>query len=62
MKKKKLLITGSTFPRYENDTEPRFILDLAKAMKEYSDVTVLVPAAIGAADEEIMEGIFQYIH
>lgn len=57
MKKKKLLITGSTFPRYENDTEPRFILDLAKAMKEYSDVTVLVPAAIGAADEEIMEGI-----
>ena len=28
--KKRLLITGSTFPRYENDTEPRFILDLAK--------------------------------
>ena len=34
--KKRLLITGSTFPRYENDTEPRFILDLAKYMKEYA--------------------------
>ena len=39
--KKRLLITGSTFPRYENDTEPRFILDLAKYMKEYAEVTVL---------------------
>ena len=47
--KKRLLITGSTFPRYENDTEPRFILDLAKYMKEYAEVTVLVPAAPKAA-------------
>lgn len=57
MKKKRLLITGSTFPRYENDTEPRFILDIAKAMKEYADVTVLVPAAPGAADKERLEGV-----
>ena len=40
--KKRLLITGSTFPRYENDTEPRFILDLAKYMKEYAD-SVRIP-------------------
>ena len=51
--KKRLLITGSTFPRYENDTEPRFILDLAKYMKEYAEVTVLVPAAPKAADTEV---------
>lgn len=57
MKKKKLLITGSTFPRWESDTEPRFILDYAKAMSRFYDVTVLVPAAIGAKDNEILEGI-----
>ena len=56
--KKRLLITGSTFPRYENDTEPRFILDLAKYMKkEYAEVTVLVPAALKAADTEVLEGV-----
>ena len=55
--KKRLLITGSTFPRYAGDTEPRFVLDLAKNMKEYAEVTVLVPAARGAADREELEGV-----
>ncbi len=55
--KKKILITGSTFPRYRGDTEPRFLLDFAKAMSEYAEVTVLVPAAIGAADREVLEGV-----
>jgi hypothetical protein len=55
--KKKLLITGSTFPRFKEDTEPRFVLDLAKYLREYADVTVLVPAAAGAADKEILEGV-----
>lgn len=55
--KKRLLITGSTFPRYENDTEPRFVLDLARYMKEYAQVTVLAPSAPGAADKEELEGV-----
>lgn len=55
--KKKLLITGSTFPRYQNDTEPRFILDLAKALNQYADVTVLVPADPHARTEEILENV-----
>lgn len=55
--KKKLLVTASTFPRWENDTEPRFILDYAKAMKRYYDVTVLVPAAQGAKSRELLEGV-----
>lgn len=55
--KKKLLITASTFPRWKNDTEPRFILDLAEAMTDYFEVTVLVPAATGAKDQEIMNGV-----
>ena len=55
--KKKLLVTGSTFPRWEGDTEPRFVLDMASALTEYYDVTVLVPAAPNAKDEELMEGV-----
>ena len=54
---KKLLVTGSTFPRWANDTEPRFILDYAKAMTKYYDVTVLVPGAVGAKEEEDLEGV-----
>ena len=57
MGKKKLLMTASTFPRWEGDTEPRFILDLAKAVNKYYDVTVLAPAAIGAKDTEVLEGV-----
>lgn len=55
--KHKLLITASTFPRWDNDTEPRFILDYAKAMLAYYDVIVLVPMCPGAAKEEEFEGV-----
>lgn len=57
VKKRKLLVTGSTFPRWEGDTEPRFVLDLSEALTEYYDVTALVPAAPGAKKEEIMNGV-----
>ncbi len=55
--KRRLLITGSTFPRWQGDTEPRFVLDFAKEMTKYFDVTVAVPAAIGAKDDEVLEGV-----
>ena len=55
--KKKILVTASTFPRWEEDTEPRFILDYCIGLSKYYDVTVLVPAAIGARDRETLEGI-----
>lgn len=55
--KKKLLVTASTFPRWEGDTEPRFVLDLASHMTDEYDVTVLVPASPGAKDTEILEGV-----
>lgn len=54
---KTLLITASTFPRWEGDTEPRFILDYAKAMTKYYKVLVLVPMAPGAASYEELEGV-----
>ena len=56
-KKKRLLVTASTFPRLEGDTEPRFILDLSKAMQKYFDVTVLVPSAPGTKRKEKIEGV-----
>ena len=56
-RKKKILVTGSTFPRWDDDTEPRFVLDLCKAMSEYFDITVMVPSCPGAKDREVLEGI-----
>ncbi|MEK0263943.1 glycosyltransferase [Bifidobacterium mongoliense] len=55
--KKRLLVTASTFPRWGNDTEPKFIYDLCMQLSKYYDVTALVPAAPGARSEEMMEGI-----
>lgn len=55
--KKKLLVTASTFPRWENDTEPRFVLDLCRHMTDQFDVTVLVPAAPGAKEKEVLDGV-----
>lgn len=56
-RKKKLLVTASTFPRWKGDTEPRFVLDLASHMTDEFDVTVLVPASPGVKDTEIMDGV-----
>lgn len=55
--KKKLLVTASTFPRWKGDTEPRFVLDLSEALTEYFDVTALVPAAPGAKEKEVINGV-----
>lgn len=57
MRKKRLLVTASTFPRWKDDTEPRFVLDLSKELGKYFDVVVLVPAAPGAKRKEILEGV-----
>lgn len=50
-------MTASTFPRWEGDTEPRFVLDLAKSLLPYFDVTVLAPDCPGAAKRETLEGV-----
>lgn len=41
---KKLLFTTSTLPRFISDPEPRFVLDLALALSNRYDVTILAPA------------------
>lgn len=53
----RVLILASTFPRYEGDTEPRFIFDLGRELTKFCKVTVLAPAAIGAKDYEIIDGV-----
>ncbi len=57
MNKPKVLMTASTFPRYEGDTEPRFVLDLAKALSHEYEVTVLAPSFPGASKHAEIEGI-----
>ncbi len=59
MKKEKirLLVTASTFPRWREDTEPRFVFDLVKHLDNEFDVTVLVPWAPGSKEKEILEGV-----
>jgi glycosyltransferase involved in cell wall biosynthesis len=50
--KAKILLTASTFPRWDSDTEPEFILQLATALSKYYQVTVLAPHCAGAARQE----------
>ncbi len=56
-RKNKILITASTFPRWTEDSEPPFILDMAKALTNDYRVYVLVPHAQGAKKEEIWDDV-----
>ena len=47
----------STLPRWEGDSEPRFVLDLAKHLSGEFDIELLAPHAPGAACHEVVEGI-----
>jgi len=55
--KPRLLITTTTLPRFENDPEPRFVIDLARGMKDRFDITVLAPAFPGAKKREQLFGV-----
>lgn len=49
----KLLVLASTFPRWEGDTEPRFVESLSFELARAFDVVVLAPHCRGAAREEV---------
>lgn len=59
-----ILVMTSTFPRWEGDSQPRFVLDLCKEIKDHYDVTVVAPHCRGARKSELLEGVevvrFQY--
>ncbi len=57
----RILVTTSTFPRWINDTEPRFVYDLCRSLHQQGlEVDVLAPHFHGAKDFELMDGIRVY--
>lgn len=52
-----VLVLSSTLPRWESDTEPRFVLDLARALSARCRPVILAPMAPGAAPHEVMDGV-----
>jgi len=58
--KAKLLVLTSTFPRWQNDTDPPFVYELSKRLTDCFEVSVLAPHYPGAKTEEIMDEM--YIH
>lgn len=55
--KPRVLMLTSTLPRWEGDSEPRFVLDLARHLSDDFDIELLAPHAPGAARSEVLEGV-----
>ena len=54
-RKPKLLVVTSTFPRWENDTDPPFVHELSRRLVREFDVSVHTPHYPGSKTEEVME-------
>lgn len=54
---RKLLVLTSTLPRWEGDPEPRFVLDLTRALLDRFDPLILAPQSPGAAACERIDGV-----
>ena len=52
-----ILVLASTYPRWKNDTEPRFVHDLCKQLSREYRVIALVPHYPGARRKEDMDGV-----
>ena len=48
----KILVLTSTFPRHDNDTEPKFVDNLCRRLARKADVHVVAPHDAGLATEE----------
>ena len=55
--RKNLLVLTSTFPRWEDDTEPPFVFELCRRLTTDFNVDVLAPHAAGSAMEQEMAGM-----
>jgi len=64
VKNKKILAITTTFPRWQEDTEPPFVFDLEKRLTKDFEVFILAPHFSGAEKFEEMDGLkinrFQY--
>lgn len=54
MQNSKILVATTTFPRWKNDTTPRFVYDLSERLASKYRITVLAPHYDGAAKHETM--------
>lgn len=58
---KSILVLTSTFPRWANDTDPPFVMELSRRLvKENIRIDILAPHAEGAKQKEIMHGMTVY--
>lgn len=55
-----LLVLTSTFPRWLNDNEPPFVLELCRRLQDRFRVIVLAPGAAGAKPRETIDGLLVY--
>lgn len=53
----RVLVLTSTFPRWENDTEPAFVFELSRRLVASFDVTVLSPRTPGSKRQENMASL-----
>ena len=53
----RVLVLATTFPRWKNDNEPRFVFDLTKKLAEKVSLWALVPHAPGAKTYEEIDGV-----
>jgi len=54
---RRILVLTSTLPRWQDDAEPRFVLDLCRQLTAHASVRVLAPHAPGAKLEEQLDGV-----
>jgi glycosyltransferase involved in cell wall biosynthesis len=54
---KKILVIASTFPRWKNDSSPKFVYDLSENLGSKYKIIVLVPHHKDAKKNEIMGGL-----
>ena len=52
-----ILVLASTFPRWKNDTEPRFVYDLCQKLKNDFKIIVLAPHSIDSLAYEVMDDL-----
>jgi len=55
--KKKLLVVTTTFPRWQNDTDPPFVFELSKRLVKDFDITVHTPHYRGSEYREVVDSI-----
>ena len=57
LKKLRVLVLATTFPRWKNDREPAFVFELCRQMTKNISLCVLVPDAPGAKAFEEIDGV-----